>query len=82
MRRFIINIVLIIMAFAIQNCIFPFIPFLNVAPNLVLIILFSIGFIYGKKEGMLYGIIIGLLMDLFYTGVFGFLHSYIYGWVT
>ena len=72
MRRFVINIVLIIMAFAIQNCIFPFIPFLNVAPNLVLIILFTIGFIYGKKEGMLYGIIIGLLMDLFYTGVFGF----------
>ena len=46
MRRFIINIVLIIMAFAIQNCIFPFIPFLNVAPKLVLIIHFSIGFIY------------------------------------
>ena len=80
MRRFVINIVLIIMAFAMQNCIFPFIPFLNVAPNLVLIILFTIGFIYGKKEGMLYGIIIGLLMDLFYTGVFGFF-TLIYIWL-
>lgn len=80
MRRTVINIVLILIAFAVQNCVFPFIPFLRVAPNLMLIILFSIGFIYGKQEGIIYGIVIGLLMDLFYSGVFGFF-TLIYIWL-
>ncbi len=72
MRRIIINIVLIILAFAAQSCIFPFIPFLSVSPNIILILVFSYGFMSGKKSGMLYGFIAGLLMDLFYSGPFGF----------
>ena len=80
MRRTIINIVLILIAFAIQNCVFPFIPFLRVAPNLMLIMLFSIGFIYGRQEGIIYGIIIGMLMDFFYSGIFGFF-TLIYIWL-
>jgi rod shape-determining protein MreD len=81
MRRSIANFAFMIIAFTIQNCIFPFIPFLSAAPNLVLILVFSYGFIYGEKAGMLYGLMAGLLMDLFYSsGAFGFF-TLVYMWL-
>lgn len=72
MKRIFFNIALMILAFTIQNCIFPLIPFLSAYPNLLLILTFSFGFIHGKEAGMYYGLIAGLLMDLFYSGPFGF----------
>lgn len=72
MKRALINLALIIMAFTIQNCIFPLLPFLSAAPNLLLILTFSFGFMGGKRAGMLYGLVAGLLLDLFYSGPFGF----------
>lgn len=72
MKRIIINIILMVLAFTIQNCIFPLIPFLAATPNLLLILTFSFGFIYGKQAGMYYGLLAGILLDLFYSGSFGF----------
>lgn len=72
MKRILFNVLLIILAFTIQNCIFPMLPFLSAAPNLLLILTFSFGFIRGKRAGMFYGLFAGLLMDLFYSGPFGF----------
>lgn len=72
MRRIILNVVLMILAFTVQNCIFPLIPFLSASPNLLLILTFSFGFIYGKEAGMWYGLLAGILLDLFYSGPFGF----------
>ena len=48
-KQFLLNVVLILLAFTIQNCVFPLIPFLTATPNLLLILTFSFGFIYGKK---------------------------------
>ncbi|MCI6887114.1 MAG: rod shape-determining protein MreD [Lachnospiraceae bacterium] len=72
MRRMIINVGLLFLAFTIQNGVFPLIPFLSATPNLLLILTFSFGFIYGQKAGMLYGLLAGILLDLFYSGPFGF----------
>lgn len=72
MKRAFINVVLILLAFTIQNCVFPLLPFLSAAPNLLLILTFSFGFIEGKEAGMYYGLLSGLLLDLFYSGPFGF----------
>jgi len=72
MRRIIINILLIVLAFTVQNCVFPLLPFLTATPNLLLILTFSFGFIYGSRAGMLYGLLAGILLDLFYSGPFGF----------
>ena len=47
-------------------------PFLSASPNLLLILTFSFGFMNGKRAGMLYGLVAGLLLDLFYSGPFGF----------
>ncbi len=72
MRRVIINLLLIILAFTVQSCVFPLIPFLVATPNLLLILTFSFGFIYGRSQGMWYGCFAGVLLDLFYSGAFGF----------
>ena len=72
MRKVLINIILLILAFTIQICVFPQIAFLSSAPNLLLISVFICGFIEGKEAGMFYGLIAGLFMDLFYSGPFGF----------
>lgn len=72
MKRTILNVLLMILAFTIQNCVFPLIPFLSASPNLLLILTFSFGFIYGKESGMYYGLFAGILLDLFYSGPFGF----------
>lgn len=72
MRKIAINIILLILAFTIQICVFPQIAFLSASPNLLLILVFIYGFIEGKEAGMLYGLVAGLFMDLFYSGPFGF----------
>lgn len=71
-KQIAINIGFIILAFTVQNCVFPLLPFLAATPNLLLILTFSFGFIHGKNAGMFYGVISGLLLDLFYSGSFGF----------
>ena len=72
MKRILMNIGLMIIAFTIQNSVFPLIPVLSAAPNLLLILTFSFGFMEGKRAGMMYGLVAGLLLDLFYSGPFGF----------
>ena len=72
MRRIIVNIAFIIFAFALQICILPFIPFLYASPNLLIILTFTYGFSLGVEEGMLYGVLCGVLMDLYFAGPFGF----------
>ncbi len=62
----------ILLAFLIQTSVFPLIPFLAASPNLLLILTFSFGFMHGSLPGMLYGLGAGLLMDMFYSGPFGF----------
>ena len=71
-KQVLINILFIVLAFTVQNCVFPLLPFLSATPNLLLILTFSFGFIHGKNAGMFYGVLSGLLLDLFYSGPFGF----------
>ena len=61
-----------LLAFTIQNGVFPLLPFLSASPNLLLILTFSFGFIHGQEQGMWYGLFAGILLDLFYSGPFGF----------
>ena len=60
--RIFFYILLLILAFLLQTSVFP----------LLLILCFSFGFYYGPLPGMIYGLSAGLLMDLFYSGPFGF----------
>ena len=80
MKRIIINIAMIIIAFTLQVSIFPCIPFLSASPNLILILVISYAFIYGTSQGLIYGLVAGILCDLFYRGSFGFF-TLIYIWI-
>lgn len=80
MRKLFFHVVMIILAFTIQHCIFPLLPFLSAAPNLLLILTFSFGFIEGKEAGMWYGLLAGILLDLFGGGPFGF-YTLLFVWV-
>lgn len=72
MKQVGINLLLMVIAFIIQSCIFPLMPFFSATPNLLLILTFSLSFIHGKEAGMFYGFFVGILLDLFYSGPFGF----------
>ena len=72
LKQISLNLILIILAFSIQTCVFPLIPFLSAYPNLMLILIFSFGFIRGSASGMTYGLVAGLLMDLSSGGSLGF----------
>ena len=48
MRKLLINLVMLILAFTIQICVFPQIAFLSSAPNLLLIVVFVCSFIEGR----------------------------------
>ena len=80
MKRIIASFLLVILAFIVQTCIFPLLPFLAVYPNLMVILVFSFGFIRGSAWGMGYGLIAGLLMDLSSGGPLGF-HTLIFIWM-
>ncbi|WP_036609131.1 rod shape-determining protein MreD [Oribacterium sp. P6A1] len=67
-----VYILSLVTAFLIQTSVIPLLPFLSASPNLLLILTFSIGFIHGSLPGMIYGLSAGLLLDLFYSGPFGF----------
>ena len=58
---------IILLAFLLQTGIFSMLPFFYSVPNLLLILTFSFGFIYGSLNGMLCGLFAGFLMDCLYS---------------
>ena len=67
MKRFIINFSLIIIAFVIyflQENFFSWFTFAGIMPNLFVIFVLFIGLFAGKNRGAIYGVTIGLLLDI------------------
>ena len=80
MRRKITVFLIVAVCFLLQTTLFQSISFLTVAPNLLIIVTASFGFMRGKKEGMYIGLLCGLLIDIFYgniLGVYALLYMYI-----
>ena len=48
-KQILLNILLILLAFTVQNCVFPLLPFLAATPNLLLILTFFLWF-YPRTE--------------------------------
>lgn len=72
MKRVISYVLLILVFFLIQNNIFAASSLIVTVPNLLMILVFSFGFIRGSLEGMLIGFFCGLLNDLFFGNTIGF----------
>lgn len=72
LSKILVHVLIIFFAFFVQTSIFPLIPFFASSPNLLLIITFSYGLLYGEDIGMITGIFCGLLCDMYFNGDFGF----------
>ena len=80
MLRKIVLFILVAVCFILQTTFFQFASFAGIAPNLLIVIVSSFGFMRGKKEGMYLGLFCGLLIDIFcgfYYGVYALIYMYI-----
>lgn len=72
MKRFITVALMIIVCFIFQSTIFQSLSIASIVPNLLLVLTSSMGFMRGKKEGMLIGLISGFLLDISFGNLLGF----------
>lgn len=77
MRRKITMALLVLACFLLQTTIFQALEIADVAPNLLLILTISFGFMQGKKQGIILGFFCGLLIDIFHSDFLG-LYALIY----
>ncbi len=71
LRKF-VEVILIVFCFIFQTSFFQHFKIAGVSPNLLVVLVSSIGFMRGKKEGMFVGFVSGFLIDLFFSPVIGF----------
>ncbi len=80
MRRRITIAIIIIVCFLLQGTLFKALSIASIAPNLLVVVTASFGFMRGKKEGLWVGFFCGLLIDLFYgqyLGLYAILYMYV-----
>ncbi len=70
-RRYVTACIAVILIFILQCTWVKAISLADITPNLLVLFTSSIGFMRGRKEGMIVGILSGILVDLFYCDVFG-----------
>lgn len=72
MRRKIVLAITIIVCFLLQCTVFKALSIASISPNLLIVVVASIGFMRGKKEGLFVGFFAGLLMDVMFGSIVGF----------
>jgi len=72
MKRIFSYVLLVLMTFLVQNNFFAASNLIDTVPNLLLILVFSFGFLRGSTTGMLIGFACGLLSDVFFGSTIGF----------
>lgn len=72
LKRKLVTILIIIVCFLLECTLFRKMSFGSIAPNLLIVVTSSFGFMRGKKEGMFVGFFSGLLLDIFFNDLIGF----------
>lgn len=71
MRRIFVTAIEIIVCFLLQCSVFNHLALASITPNLLIVLTASIGFMRGKKEGLLTGFFCGLLLDIMSAEILG-----------
>lgn len=71
MKRFIIYVILIVFCFILQSNILQVVSFNGIVPNLLIVLSATVGFMRGRREGLLVGFFCGFLVDVFFGEVLG-----------
>ena len=74
-KRIAVTAVLIFAAYLLQCTIFPALEIAGIKPNLMIIITSSIGFMRGTREGMFTGFAAGLLIDIQFGDMIGYING-------
>jgi len=72
MKRFFIDLFLILIFFVLQTTVFPMLKISSIIPNILIILVSCSGFMQGDREGMFVGFACGLLLDVCSFDIFGF----------
>lgn len=80
MKRIIVTFLLLITSFVLQGTLFDQLDFGNISPNILLILIVSLGLMRGRQTGLLIGFFGGLLCDIFLGSVIGF-YSLLYMYI-
>lgn len=72
MKRFFIDLALILVFFVLQTTVFPMLKISSIIPNILIILVSCSGFMQGDREGMFVGFACGLLLDVCSFDIFGF----------
>lgn len=80
-KRILFVLAAILAAFVLQTTLLKNIPYVNIAPNLLLIVVCTFGLLCGRVQGMWIGFACGLLVDLFYGGSILGLYALVYMYI-
>ena len=80
LKRFLVTALSLTFCYIMQMVVLPRIPYLIAVPNLLLIEVLSVGFLFGKAYGLAVGVVCGFLMDILGTGTWGF-YTLIFAWL-
>lgn len=72
MLRRIIMLVLVLIGYLLQSTLFSALSLGGIAPNILIILTSSFGFMRGQKEGMFVGFISGIILDILFGNILGF----------
>ena len=72
MQNLFLYILLVLFCFLLQTTLFQWLELAGIIPNILIILVVSIGYIRGINESMIVGILCGLCMDLMYGNFIGY----------
>ena len=71
LKRILAYALLIYVYYILQTAFFPRLPLAGVCPNILVILVSTVGFAKGANEGMTIGMVCGIILDIFAASYFG-----------
>lgn len=76
-RKKIVAVVVIFLAFLLQTTVFHAIALADVVPNLLLVVTITFAYLRGRTSGLIIGFVCGIMLDMMYGSVIG-LYAFIF----